>query len=186
MLRLRSSFLRDSPNYYHYPYHYYYFVVVSQQQNQLDNQFRFIQIIQHFFLTHIFFTNSSIGGELWAWFLTYVTNRSRFVSINGCNSHLLPVESRVPQGSILGPLLFIIYMNDIPRAVAHSKVLLFADYTKYFRHIKGSSDMQLLQHNLNCLSSWSTTSLLPFHSPKVLISHLNVNLQLLIASMAIL
>ena len=94
-------------------------------------------------------------------------NRSQFVSINGCNSHLLPVESGVLQGSILGPLLFIIYMNDIPCAIAHSKVFLFADDTKCISHIKVPSDMQLLQHDrLNCLSSWNTTSLLSFHSSK--------------------
>ena len=108
----------------------------------------------------------NIGGELWSWFLAYVTNRSQFVSINGCNSDLLPVESGVPQGSILGPLLFIIYMNDIPSAVAHSKVFLFADDTKCFKHIKVPSDSQLLQYDLNCLSDWSVTSLLSFHPSK--------------------
>ena len=107
-----------------------------------------------------------IGGELWSWFLAYVTNRSQFVSINGCNSNLLPVKSGVPQGSILGPLLFIIYMNDISCAITYSKIFLFADDTKCFKHIKVPSDMQLLQHDLNCLSNWSTTSLLSFHSSK--------------------
>ena len=108
----------------------------------------------------------NIGGELWSWFLAYVTNRSQFVSINGCNSDLLPVESRVPQGSILGPLLFIIYMNDIPSVAAHSKVFLFADDTKCFKHIKIPSDTQLLQQDLTCLSNWSKVSLLSFHSSK--------------------
>jgi len=89
------------------------------------------------FPTHIYFTNFcmfNIGGELWSWFLAYVTNRSQFVSINGYNSSLLPVESGVPQRNILGPLLFIIYMNDIPSAVAHSKVFLFADDTNCSYH----------------------------------------------------
>ena len=113
----------------------------------------------------------NIGGELWSWFLAYITNRTQFVCINGCNSRLLPVESGVPQGSILGPLLFIIYMNNIADAAIHSKILLFAYDIKCFRHIKVPSDMQLLQKDLNCLSNWSTTSLLSFHLSKS--SHLS-------------
>ena len=108
----------------------------------------------------------NISGELWARFLAYLTNRSQFVSTNDYNSYLLPVESGVPQGSILGPLLIIIYMNNIPCTVAHSKVLLFADDTKCFRHIRVPSDMHLLQYDLNCLSCWSLTSLLSFYSSK--------------------
>jgi len=58
------------------------------------------------------------------------------------------------------------YMNDIPCAVAHSKVLLFADDTKCFRHIRVPSDIHLLQYDLNCLFCWSLTSLLSFYPSK--------------------
>lgn len=54
-----------------------------------------------------------ISGSLWAWFKNYLSNRYQRVSINNNLSHTLSVVSGVPQGSILGPVLFLIYMNDI-------------------------------------------------------------------------
>ena len=67
-------------------------------------------------------------------------NRFQYVSVNNHYSQLLPVESGVPQGSILGPLLFVVYVNDLPDTVLHSKMLLFADDTKCFRQIKSQTD----------------------------------------------
>jgi len=115
----------------------------------------------------------NIGGEIWSWFKAYITNRNQFVSINNCNSCLLPVESGVPQGSILGPLLFILYMNDLPDAVFFSNVFLFADDTKCFQHICSTSDSNLLQNDVNYLSNWSLTSHLSFYPSKS--CHLSFN-----------
>ena len=99
-------------------------------------------------------------------FKAYLTNRFQYVSINNHCSQLLPVESGVPQDSILGPLLFVIYINSLPDAVLHSKTLLFGDDTKCFRHIKSLTDQQLLQADLNLLSSWSEVSCLSFNPSK--------------------
>ena len=115
----------------------------------------------------------NIGHEMWLWFQAYITHRRQYVSINGSNSYLLPVESGVPQGSILGPLLFIIYMNDLSDSVFHSLIYLIADDTKCFKRIKQHSDMDLLQSDNNCLFNWSITSRLSFHPFKSL--HLSFN-----------
>ena len=65
-----------------------------------------------------------ITGPLWQWFREYLSCRQHFVSIDGCTFNLLPVLSGVPQGSILGLLLFIIYVNDIPERILHSSVFI--------------------------------------------------------------
>ena len=68
------------------------------------------------------------GTEL-AWFKSYLSNKTKFVSYDGTNSCTLSIATGVPQGSILGPLLFIIYMNDIHNASTKFHAILFADDT---------------------------------------------------------
>lgn len=107
-----------------------------------------------------------ITGDLWLWFRAYLSSRRQMVSLNNQCSQMLPVISGVPQGSILGPLLFLIYVNDIPLSLSFSKVLLYADDTKCFRSINSSSDTLLLQEDLNSLWKWSHDWHLDFNSTK--------------------
>ena len=66
--------------------------------------------------------------------------RHHFVFVDGASSSCLPVLSGVPQGSILGPLLFLIYVNDIPLTLCNSSTYLFADDTKLLKSIKHHND----------------------------------------------
>jgi len=73
-----------------------------------------------------------IRGVVHSWFSSYLHNRTQFTSVNGYDSKTLPVTCGVPQGSVLGPLLFLIYINDICRVVSGGKIKLFADDTNIF------------------------------------------------------
>ena len=78
------------------------------------------------------------------------------MSIGNSNSGILPVISRVPQGSILGPLLFLIYINDLPDKLSESSLLLFADDAKCSMPISSTADCDSLQSDLSSLADWSS------------------------------
>ena len=90
-------------------------------------------------------------------FESYLTNRLQRVVIQGVASEWVEVTSGVPQGSILGPWLFSIYVNDIPKEMQSSKSLLFADDGKFFRIITCIVDCLLLQHDIDQLCKWCDT-----------------------------
>ena len=96
-------------------------------------------------------------------------NRQQCAKICHNCSSLLPVWSGVPQGSILGPLLFLIYINDIPNYDVSYSTLMFADDTKCFKTITQPSDSTQLQHDLNSLCRWTTDSNLKFNPSKTVL-----------------
>ena len=73
--------------------------------------------------------------------------------------------SGVPHGSVLGPLLFVIYINDLPKQVL-SEVYLFADDTKLMKKVKSRDDALILQNDIDAMSKWSDDWLLRFHPDK--------------------
>ena len=107
------------------------------------------------------------NGSLLAWFGSYISDRKQRVVIEGESSDWLPVISGVPQGSILGPVLFLLYINDMVSHVSDgSQVSLFADDAKVIRTISCRLDYIILQRDLNNLLTWSKTWLLRFNVSK--------------------
>ena len=97
-----------------------------------------------------------IGGSLFAWFRSYLSSRRHRVVLDNKSSDFLPITSRVPQGSILGPLLFLIFIKDMPDVIPKETLLpLFADDSKCFPLILGWDDGDKLQDDLNQIFQWS-------------------------------
>ena len=119
--------------------------------------------------------STGIGGNVWSWLKSYLTQRHQCVSINGSVSTALPVVSGVPQGSILGPLLFLIFINDLPTSVSTSTLLLFADDTKCVHPVSVPSDCLSLQYDINQLSSWCDKWNLHFNEDKCVVMHLTTS-----------
>ena len=113
-----------------------------------------------------------LTGNLWKWFRSYLAGRSQCVLLNQCTSDLLPVISGVPQGSILGPLLFLIFVNDLPLSIRHSHIFLYADDTKCLKNVSSHSDSHSLQDDLSNLFSWSLQWNLHFNENKCVLLRL--------------
>ena len=95
------------------------------------------------------------------WFKNYLENRSQFVEIDGFTSDVLGIHTGVPQGSILGPLLFIIYINDLPHCTQFFKFIIYADDTSLFsslniadRSVSIHDTFTLLNMELDKVSKW--------------------------------
>ena len=108
-----------------------------------------------------------IQGSAFKWFENYLEGRVQAVRIRDAISSEKKMASGVPQCSILGPLLFMIYVADLPRVVSPpTKIRLYADDTKIFREISGREDELALQKDLENISNWSKTWLLPLNLQK--------------------
>ena len=105
-----------------------------------------------------------IAGNLGIWFHSFLSNRYHFVRLPGGSSTASPVISGVPQGTVLGPLLFLILMSDI--GVLNANVVSFADDTRLYSKISYVEDCDSLQANLNCVYDWAKTNNMVFNSQK--------------------
>ena len=118
----------------------------------------------------------SIDGLLLKFFVEYLSSRVQRVAIGNTLSDELAVASGVPQGSILGPLLFVLFINDIGKDVTESSdLLLYADDTKLFREINDVHDCEILQADINTLNNWAVANKMRFHPDKCKV--LSVTLQ---------
>ena len=96
------------------------------------------------------------------WIRAFLSDRQQRVVIRGCHSRWTRVTSGVPQGSVLGPLLFLIYINDIPEVVS-SSIKIFADDTKVYRSIGSPDDLTELQRDIDSLTRCSEKWQLSFN-----------------------
>lgn len=108
-----------------------------------------------------------ISGTALRWFEGYLSNRQQRVVLEGTFSDWLPVTSGVPQGSILRPLLFLVFANKMPSYVQHgSSLALFADDSKLYRPLGSVSSSASLQSDLDGLHSWSSDHKMTFNTTK--------------------
>ena len=121
--------------------------------------------------------NHGIRGNTQKWLQDWLTDRKQRVVINGKESEWRNVISGVPQGSVLGPVLFIIYINDIDEGLT-CKISKFADDTKITNKVTSLLQWQQLQKDLNTLASWADKWQMKFNIEKCKVLHIgNDNVQ---------
>ena len=108
---------------------------------------------------------SGIDNITLQWLKRFLEKRRQSVVLEGEHSYSVPVTSGVPQGSVLGPLMFLIFVNDLPCYVK-SRVRLFADDTVIYLTIKSESDCRQLQDDLHSLKKWESDWCMEFNRSK--------------------
>ena len=108
-----------------------------------------------------------IDGRLLKFIQKYLQGREQSVVLENCVSTSKPVLSGVPQGSILGPILFVLFINDLPSGLSQgTELALYADDTKIWRSITSQLDHEILQNDINYLNNWATLNKMHFHPLK--------------------
>ena len=110
-------------------------------------------------------SRAGVHGSLLRWCESYLLNRSQLVAVRGFTSEASPVPSGVPQGSHLGPLFFLVFINDICENL-HCKYKLFADDLKVYRTITSQHDSYMLQNDINHISLWCKCNSMFLNSEK--------------------
>lgn len=121
--------------------------------------------VDHMILLHKL-AGIGVHGNLLRWFESYLTGRSQKVVVAGLESLPFVASSGVPQGSNLGPKLFLVFVNDLPDVIRNSHYSLFADDLKIYRTINDSHDASLLQEDLSNILEWTIMNNLPLNIKK--------------------
>ena len=114
--------------------------------------------------------NYGVRGQTLKWIKSFLDNRLQSVVLNGSTSDAIPVSSGVPQGSVLGPLLFLAYINDLPQNIS-SKVRLFADDTAIYLALTSANESVTLQNDLKRLEKWELEWDMEFNPSKCQVIH---------------
>ena len=108
----------------------------------------------------------NITGKINNWVKTFLTTRSQYVVVNGKKSEPAHVKSGVPQGTVLGPALFIIYMNNITEVVNSTIIKMFADDSKLISSVKSPEDRNKIITDLTALINWTENNSMQFNDTK--------------------
>ena len=117
--------------------------------------------------TNVCFINlGTISPQVTNWVKSFLSNRTQTVVLENTTSDKIPVTSGVPQDTVLGPILFLIYINDLPEYFKHSNIRLFADDSIIYRKIQSRKDCLDLQDDLEAAAKWEKDWLMAFHPDK--------------------
>jgi len=121
----------------------------------------------------------NIAENIVQWIVAFLTNRKQKVKVNGTLSEWLEVLSGMPQGTVLGPLLFLIYINDLPDVCdSYSKMFLFADDAKIYTYVNNTGDSMSLQLNLNKFYRWTENWKLVLNTDKCTVCRYGRNIKI--------
>ena len=115
-----------------------------------------------------------VRDNVLGWISNFLLNRRQRVCIRGSYSEWLSVDSGVPQGSVLGPILFLFYINDLVDGL-ECPILLFADDAKIYKEIKCQEDVEMLRRDMQKIENWSKKWLLTFNEEKCATMHIGTN-----------
>ena len=110
--------------------------------------------------------NSGVEGKLLKWLIDFLSNRTQVVVVDDVVSYLAEVLSGVPQGTVLGPLLFLVYLNDLSNSINTCDFSCFADDTRIYKAISYVHETALLQEDLLHVSDWAVANNMKLHDNK--------------------
>lgn len=105
-------------------------------------------------------------GKLINWIESYLQDREQVVTFGNSYSNPIRVTSGVPQGSHLGPVLFLLFINDLPNSLSNSRLLMYADDVKIFRTFENENDHTKLQEDLTSFLSWCCVNMMELNFKK--------------------
>ena len=132
----------------------------------LDNKLRMFIIDLIESSERILIVEHGIRGFTYKWISSWLSGRTQQVVLDGQASDPVPVLSGVPQGSVLGPILFLIFINDLPDNI-RSSVHLFVDDCALYRNIYSIQDCFILQEDLTSLGQWEVDWQMKFNVANV-------------------